>query len=369
MQHHTIRRGLLAACAALAAFLWGVAPASAQDAQPRDRAEFEEEIEVHEVLLDVLVTDREGNPVIGLTPDDFVIEEDGEPVELTGATFYSSSELVGEEGELEAAGAAIDTEPRDRYFIVLIEDQRKNTGSINLLRQQIEAGRSLKRWIRDSLAPADWVAVFSYDFKLKLHQDFTRDRGDLVAAIDDAVTGKEGGNWPSRRGDEEGPALAGYLPTGKELRKESPRIYDAVELVAGAAGHVPGRKSLLFFTIGLGETDRFGVYREEVRFWDPMVEALNDNNVAVYTLDLTPANARHSLEGSLSRLALQTGGRYYHLAASYDVPLERIARENSGYYLLSYRAEHPADESGFQEVSVELKDPGLKVRAREGYVF
>lgn len=366
MQRKTIPTGLFAAGLGLAAWLWGVAPTSAQDA---GRPEFGDRVDVREVLLDVLVTDRGGKPVIGLTPDDFVVEENGEPVELTGATFYSSSELLGGAPKLAAEGAAIDTVPRDRYFILLIEDQRKNQGSVNLLRQQIEAGRSAKRWVRESLAPADWVAVLSYDFKLKVHQDFTRDRAALEAAIDSAVTGKEGGNWASRRGEDEGPTLAGHLPSGAELRDRTPRIYDAVELVADAAGHLQGRKNLLFFTIGLGETDRFGIYREEQRYWEPMVEALNDANVAVYTLDLTPADARHSLEGSLSSLASETGGRYYHLASSYDVPLTQIAQENSGYYLLSYSAEHPAGESGFQRVSVELKDPTLKLRTRDGYSF
>ena len=65
---------------------------------------------------------------VGLTADDFVVEEDGEPVALTGATFYSSSELIGGTEGIAAAiaarGAAIDTVPRDRYFILLLEDQR-----------------------------------------------------------------------------------------------------------------------------------------------------------------------------------------------------------------------------------------------------
>lgn len=368
MRFQPMNAGAFAAGAALAALLAGAGVASGQDARDQERPEFGERIEVREVLLDVLVTDAQGNPVVGLTADDFVVEEDGEPVALTGATFYSSSELIGGAEAIAARGAAIDTVPRDRYFILLFEDQRKNQGSgIDLLGPQLRAARETRRWVAEELAPADWVAVLSYDFKLKLHQDFTRDRAALAAAIDAAVAGKDGGNWPSRREDAEGPSLAAHLPTGDELRDETTRIYGALELVAEAAGHVPGRKTLLFYTIGIGETDRFGIYREDPRYWPPMMRALNDNNVAVYTLDLTPTDVRHTLEGSLSNLAQETGGRYFYNFASYGAPLAQIARENSGYYLLSYRAEHPAGESGFQRVRVRVKDPSLKLRTREGY--
>jgi len=51
-------------------------------AQPPDR-EFFEAVEVHVVTLDVVVTDEDGEPIRGLTREDFTILEDGEPVELS----------------------------------------------------------------------------------------------------------------------------------------------------------------------------------------------------------------------------------------------------------------------------------------------
>ncbi|MCP4658814.1 MAG: hypothetical protein GY856_25670, partial [bacterium] len=59
-------------------------------AQEEPAAEFGELVEVSEVLLDVLVTDRQGNVILGLGPDDFIIEEAGETIPLTGASFYSN---------------------------------------------------------------------------------------------------------------------------------------------------------------------------------------------------------------------------------------------------------------------------------------
>ena len=49
---------------------------------------------VNEVLLDVLVTDAKGNVIVGLDKGDFVVKDNGRPVELTGVTFYSNRHPV-----------------------------------------------------------------------------------------------------------------------------------------------------------------------------------------------------------------------------------------------------------------------------------
>ena len=53
-------------------------------AQEDPAAGFEGMIEVSEVLLDVLAVDRSGKIVTGLGKDDFIVEENGEPIEITG---------------------------------------------------------------------------------------------------------------------------------------------------------------------------------------------------------------------------------------------------------------------------------------------
>jgi hypothetical protein len=46
-----------------------------------------------------------------------------------------------------------------------------------------------------------------------------------------------------------------------------------------------------------------------------------------------------------------------------------VASETTGYYLLSYRSSHPRGEPGYQKVKVALKNPGLQIKAREGYQY
>lgn len=338
--------------------------AQSQD-QPPPQGQFEEEIKVQEVLLDVLVTDRQGNVIVGLDKNDFQVSEDGKPVELTGITFYSNRRLVESSQALAQRGVTADQVPEDRYFVLFFADAPE------LLSSQLDAGRRAREWVRKGLLRNDWVAVVSYDSKLKVHQDFTRDRTALQQAIADAVKGKDvDGNWPSRIEAGEGPSLRAGLPRGNDLRKKSGTNYDAVRLVAEASGTITGRKNLLLFTNGFaGRNNTFGQYQPDPKYYPEMSRALNDNNVAVYTIDLTPAGTEHTLSDFMNELASDTGGRYFYNFTNFTTPLEQIADENSGYYLLSYRSEKPAGEKGFQEVSVKTSNPEFRIRARKGYDY
>ena len=175
----------------------------------------------------------------------------------------------------------------------------------------------------------------------------------------------------------ESPSLLVNLPQGKELRKKTKRMYDAFELIADATRDILGRKNLMFFSNGFGEferiTGRGGINsvtaRPDQRYWPDMLQSLNDNNVAVYPIDLSPSYTDHPQADFLSALARTTGGKYYENFVNFITPMQQIADEANGYYLLSYPASHPADESGYREVKVETVNPEFKVRARQGYRY
>ena len=92
---------------ALAAALSFAPLAQAQGTEEKPPApRFQGEANVNEVLMDVLVTDAKGNVIVGLDKSDFVVRENGKPVDLTGVTFYSnrrflqSADALKKKGEL-----------------------------------------------------------------------------------------------------------------------------------------------------------------------------------------------------------------------------------------------------------------------------
>ena len=330
---------------------------------------FDGMVEVTEVLLDVLATDRSGEAITGLGKDDFVVTEDGEPVELTGVSYYTTR--YGPGGTLEVADGEV---PASRYFIFFFHDMKRfGPEATRLVRQQLDAARKSREWVEEHMLPSDWVAVTSYDVKLKVHLDFTQDRERILQAIEDGARGKDPEKDVGRRGRRLPPAgapsLLRHLPEGKTLRKQSTRIYDGVRLLADASAYIVGRKNLLMFTIGFGELRGTGVAIGDPRYYPEMEQALNDANVAVYTIDLTPAQVDHLQRDFMNQLASDTGGYYYGTFVNFITPLREIATENVGYYVLSYQSQHPAKESGYQEVKVKARDRSIQVRARKGYLY
>ena len=208
--------------------------------------------------------------------------------------------------------------------------------------------------------------------KLKVHQDFTRDRAALEQAIADAVKGKDDRRQlaVAHRSRARGHPCGPVCPVATTCARRAARTTTRSASLAEASGTITGRKNLLLFTNGFaGRVNSFGQYQPDQRHYPEMSRALNDNNVAVYPIDLAPAGTEHTLSDFMNELAVDTGGRYFYNFTSFATPLEQIADENSGYYLLSYRSEKPAGAKGFQEVKVKTSNPEFRIRARKGYDY
>ena len=323
---------------------------------------------VQEVQLDVLATDSEGQLVVGLGPEDFIVEEEGEPVEITSVSFYATR--YGEQGEPSEGEV-----PASRYFILFFHDPITGGTVLNYrTRQRRHAERGSLAWIDDHLGPSDWVAVVGYDVRLKVYQDFVQDRHALREAVRNAALLRNPDRSRGRRGRQlppsGAPSLLRHLPQGKELSRQTRNLYEGIQLLAEATAYTVGRKNLLLFSNGLGDLDITSTVPEpDPLRYPPMVDALNHHNVAVYTLDYTPAEVLQIQGLALERLALGTGGAYFRAPIDYSVPLRQISEATTAYYLLSYQSARPSSESGFQQVRVKAKNPEIRLRARQGYLF
>lgn len=351
---------LAATVLAATALILGLPTAAAQN---KAASTFEGLVEVSEVLIDVLATGEDGDVVLGLGKDDFIVEEDGRTVELTSVSYYSTR--YGEE----AAGG--DEIPSSRYLVLFFHDTiMRGNFDIRSIRQQLEASRQSQDWVETGLRGSDWVAVVSYDYRLKVHQDFTQDKDSILFALEMAISRKDPDKYaPARRTPTAGrPSLVRRLPEDKELRRQSRNIYDALRLVGDATGYIVGRKNLLLFTFGFGPATTPSLVRH-ARDYARMEASLNDHNVAVYPIHLGGIGAGQPHGYFLADLAEDTGGVYYENFREFTQPLEEIGEDNYGYYVLSYQSEHPAGEIGYERVEVRAKAEGIRIRARRGYRY
>lgn len=345
--------------AVLGAFLF---PGNAQ-ADGNDNAAFEGLIEVSEVLIDVLATNADGEVVPGLGVDDFIVQEDGEEVQVTSVSYYTTryddAAALGE-GEV----------PASRYFVLFFQGPNGASYQASKIRQRLLAAREAQAWVEDAMSGSDWVAVVSYGSDLRIQQDFTQDRGSILYGIEAALAHRNiEKEDPRRRPPASGmPSLLRHLPREKALRKASRDMHSTLSTLAAATGYIVGRKNLVVFTHGFGGTPDEDFDRRRSPENDPQV-ALNDHNVAVYPIHLGGRGVGQPHSAYLSELAESTGGVYYENLDHFREPLEKIADENYGYYVLSYQAQHPAGEVGYSRVEVRARDENVEVRARQGYRY
>ena len=72
--------------------------------------------------------------------------------------------------------------------------------------------------------------------------------------------------------------------------------------------------------------------------------------------------------GGTDRLASETGGFAIHSTNDLGRALLRIADEGRVYYILGYAPSDQAKPGSYRRIEVRVRRPGLKVRARPGYV-
>lgn len=355
-------------------------PMTAQEtpAESQAAAQFEERLDVIEVLVDVLATDRKGRVVTGLTAADFMVEEEGKSRSVTSATFYSTRyedlDSSGGSGSPPPAGFPPPDVPASRYFVLFFHDQTfEARDRARLTSNRLRAAREARTWIDTEMGPSDWVAVVRFDYRLTVQLDFSQERLKIDEAIESATMNRRTEALrPSVRARREspggGPSLTAGLPHIADLERASLRMEDAVRLVATAARPIIGRKNMILFTLGFGRAES-PLGSPDARYYPAMEAALNESNVAVYPIDLSGSGNQSPQNNFLSQLADETGGVYFSTFNRFLDALRSISRYNTGYYLLSFESTVPSGETGYRNFKVKTTAPKVRIRARRGYAY
>jgi VWFA-related protein len=380
------------------------------------------------VVLDVVVRDKRGRPVLDVRADEIEVSEEGIRQTIEGFT------------RIETLPPAVDTPgpaarpdaTRQLSLVTLVFDQLGESG-------RKLAQRAAEAFLEKGLRANTYAAVFRVDQRLAMIQAFTNDRARLKDAIARSTTGLSAGVTDEKAALEEamrelertqglagasGPgaaaqgggfasraqaqALSNMLRMANALQRQqmgTSSLYPLMALVKGQQT-LAGRKTLVYLT------ERLDVPPNLDAVFRSVISEANRANVSVYTIDArglstdqelaaareaveeagrisqaaqrdqysgaiskdevkvaetAESSLRASVEGVLRDLAESTGGFAIANTNNFKPGAERIAADIAGYYQLSYTPPSSPFDGRFRRIEVKVTRKDVLVQARSGY--
>jgi VWFA-related protein len=357
------------------------------------------------VVETVVVTDKKGSPVEGLTAKDFTVTENGAPQEIR---FFEHQKLPDS-----SARPAPRTEPehihiydklgltriasetpgktryKDRRLLALYFDMTAMPPS-----DQSRALSAAQKFIRTQMTSADLLAILRYSGgAVNVLQDFTDDRDRLLSIIGTMAVGEGQGFDESNSDASSADSGAAFGQDDSEFNIfNTDRQLSALQTAANMLGQLNEKKSLIYFASGLrlnGLNNQAQLHatvnsaiRAGVSFWPidarglvamaPLGDATQGSpgNVGMYSGAAAMAvttNLQQS-QDTLYALASDTGGKalldYNDLAKG----IVQAQQSVSSYYILGYYATNTAQDGKFRRIKISLNgELSAKVDYRQGY--
>ncbi|HVF30006.1 MAG TPA: VWA domain-containing protein [Pyrinomonadaceae bacterium] len=368
------------------------------------------------IQVDVTVTDKKGNIVRDLRPDEIEVYENGEKQDITKFSFISNvrssdaPRMVSPNTPGLPPGP-VRAENVRRTIALVVDDLTLSFESTYFVR------RALKKFVDEQMQPGDLVAIIRTGAGIGALQQFTSDRRQLHAAIERV-------RWNSLGAG----GIGAFAPLEARMRderqQEEPRPGDrtaedgerefdefreslfatgtlgAVNYVVRGMQDLPGRKSIMLLSDGFSLVSRDSAgFIQTNRVFESLrrlVDLANRAAVVVYTLDArglqyTGITAADDLSGrdiqqvendlndrrnrildtqaGLKYLARQTGGLAIVNNNDLSGGIRKILDDQS-YYLIGYEPDDSTFDARvrrFNRLEVKVTRPGTTVRYRSGF--
>ena len=354
------------------------------------------------VLTNVVVRDKKGDLVRGLTKDDFSVYEDGKRQELSSFDFENVDALVtagdagptikGTAGPVKIIGSQQPVNKQElknhRLMVFFFDFSAMEPDDID------RAVSAAQNYVKKQMAPADLVAIVSLASSLHVDQDFTNDKTRLSTALSAYQSGEGQGFQNGDTGTSEGTADTGnsYVADDSEYNQfNTDRKLQAIQSIAKSLAPIDQKKSIIYFSNGVS---RSGIENQvELR---AAVNTAVQADVALYTLDvrglqafppggeaqsaslrgrsaysgqsvLDQFNSNADSQETLTTLAGDTGGKAFLDSNDLSGIFTAVQRDTSAYYVLGYHSTNPEMNGKFRHVRVALNRPDLKLEYRQGY--
>jgi VWFA-related protein len=344
------------AAAALDTLLPAQQPATAPDVR------FSTDVKV--VNIFATVRDKKGQIVKGLTQNDFVLDEDGQPQTIRYFSAESDLPLT--------LGLLVDTSGSTRN---VLGDER--SASYRFVDQVLREDK-------------DQAFVIHFDSEVELLQDLTNSRTKLDKALDQLRAAEpqmqrrdSGGGYPG--GDRNGGARRG--------RRGGTSLYDAVLLASDELmSKQKGRKALVLLSDGMDNGSKVSL--------EEATRAAQRADTLVYTILFTdteafgypgggpfggPGRRRGGLGGGgypprgganrpdgkkiMQQIAQETGARAFEASKKeqFDKVYASIQEDLRNQYNIGYTSTNSDRSGGYRRIHLTTTKKELRVQAREGY--
>jgi VWFA-related protein len=382
------------------------------------------------VLVDVVVTDKQGKAVSGLHPEDFVLEENGKQQKV--ATFATPAENNATPPALPPGVYSNRPEYRSpgRPITVLLLD------AINTpFKDQAYARLQMLKFVQQNFKPNDRMGIFTLTGPLNVLQDFTSDPQILNLALQ-RFRPLQNQYTPSSGTPPAGPAgpldasnvppsdaaSSGALSPGlsrlvgaaevevqsfadlAEGYADAQRIIltlNALNSLSRILGGMPGRKNVIWVTgdiplslipenrtvtgaelaedlpsLNTRRVDQHAsgnyaatarsLHAEEIR---ETAARLSSSQIAIYPVDargLTLSTDTDSQE-EMREIARETGGRAYVNQNEIKVGVDRAFQDQTAAYTIGYYSDNKKYDGKYRNIKVKVKRDGVEWQNRRGY--
>lgn len=338
------------------------------------------------VVLDVVVTDKDGNPVRDLGKDDFSIFEDGVKQKIRSFEGPSAHVLPPALAASTDPNAVFDPAKPTAFgrspVTVLVLDQLNTQFADSAF-----ARHSLRDYLmtQPALLAQPTTLLTVYDNHFKLVKQYTRDRDALVKALDAEPTHQ---SWTLQ--------TLGASENGPIMRLD--QSLKALEQVAQSAARIPGRKNLIWVGGGfptLDPTTIDGSEAQEVKDTiQHVTNTLMDAHVTMYAVDpksgaatmteitdeTTATFAEQTSDSStmalgtfnngqdFDQLAPVTGGRVIRGLNDVSHQIAISVESGRSFYTIGYTPSSAStDAAKYRHIRVDVRRSGLVLKSRDGY--
>jgi VWFA-related protein len=388
--------------------------------QNEDQQDIQEEVTVTLKLIQVYVTDEEGNPVTDLIKEDFELRDNGK---IKTITEFEKHVLAFPKDEI--AQKRVEKTPGippklSRKFLLFFDFAFNKPGGI------LDGRNAALHFLDTSLQLTDEIGVisFSADKGLTFHEFMTTDH----QKVRDVILGFGSKSVLGRADDierryyrklleiQQSPDLrlrkmketeARALKAERvEFKQKILNLLNSVIGLAKTLSHIPSQKHVLYFSSGIPNSIFEGAQIDRIMSitgrvfdqgkipnhtlierYEDMVKELASSNSVVYAMNsgripmpldwdkdvdqlpvLSADNLENQLTGkaSLQQLSQATGGKYFNDVKSYDTIAEEIQNVTGSYYVLGYYINEKWDGK-YHEIKVNVEKEGCDVRAQAGY--